>query len=300
MSPVESPPQDDEPDLRAYLSVLRRRWKLVALAVVITVAAALGLSLRQDPQYRAESEMLIRQTNSSSIISNTPVIAAGDAARQLNNEVKLFKSAAVEEAVVAAYDGPLDPAAVDASVAAATSDVLQAHLTANDPDEAAKLVNLYVSTFIETRRQQRVDELLSVGSEIQAKIDDLDARIAKLRKPLTDLEARLAADAKNAALQAQRDDLASELAPSLTPLEDQRSFYESQIEDLKLTADIAQSGGAQVVTPAEAPEAPVSPNPLRDAVLALVLGLMLGVGLAFLVDTLDERIRSVGDLELLS
>ena len=300
MLPVEAFPQEDELDLRAYLTVLRRRWKLIALVVVVTVAAALGMSLRQDPQYRAESEVLIRQTNSSSIISNTPVIAAGEAARQLNNEEKFFESFAVEEAVVAAYHGPLDPADVGASVTSDTSDALQAHLTANDPDEAAKLVNLYVSTFIETRRQQRIDELLSVGSEIQGKIDDLAVRIAEVRQPLTDLEARLADDSKNAALQAQRDDLAGQLAQSLTPLESQRSFYESQMEDLQLTADIAHSGWAQVLTPAEAPEALVSPKPVRDAVLALVLGLMLGVGLAFLIDTLDERIRSVADLELLS
>ena len=187
-----------------------------------------------------------------------------------------------------------------ASVTSDTSDVLQAHLTANDPDEAAKLVNLYVSTFIETRRQQRVDELLSVGSEIQSKIADLADRVAEVRQPLTDLERRLAADPGDAELQEQRDDLAGQLAPALTPLEGQRSFYESQIEDLELTADIAQSGGAQVLTLAEAPEAPVSPKPMRDATLALVLGLMLSVGLAFLIDTLDERIRSVADLELLS
>ena len=90
------------------------------------------------------------------------------------------------------------------------------------------------------------------------------------------------------------------MAPSLTPLESQKSFYESQSDALDLTASIAQSGGAEVLTPASAPEAPVSPKPLRDAVLALIVGLMLGAGLAFLVDTLDERIRSVAALELLS
>lgn len=300
MLPIEAPPRDDELDLRAYLAILRRRWKLVALVGVVTVAAALGMSLRQEAQYRAESEVLIRQKDSSSLINNTPGIAATEAARQLNNEVKLFESSAVEEAVVEAYDGPLDPADVDASVDSDTSDVVKVRLTASDPDEAAKLVNLYVATFIETRRQQRVDELLSVGTEIQGKIDDLAARIAEMRQPLTDLEARLADAPTNAALQAQRDDLADQLAPSLTPLESQRSFYESQMEDLQLTADIAQSGGAQVLTQAEPPEAPVSPKPLRDTAVALVLGLMLGVGLAFLIDTLDERIRSVADLELLS
>jgi receptor protein-tyrosine kinase len=36
---------------------------------------------------------------------------------------------------------------------------------------------------------------------------------------------------------------------------------------------------------------------VRDAAVALVLGAVLGVGVAFLVDTLDERVRTVADLE---
>jgi capsular exopolysaccharide synthesis family protein len=292
--------EDDELDLRAYLGVIRHRWKVIVAVVVVAVALALALSLRQDPMYRAEAELLIRQSDSATIIGNTPVINANDAARRLNNEVRLFESGAIRAAVAEAYDGPLDVDAVSASVASDTSDVVNAHVTASDPDEAAKLVNLYADTFLEVRRQQRTDELLSVGEEIQAKIDDLDARIAEIRQPLSDLDAQLAANPTNENLVEQRDDLADQLAPQLTPLDGQRAFYESQIEDLELSADITRSSGAQVLTVAEAPDGPVSPKPIRDAAIALILGSVLGVGLAFLIDSLDERIRSVADLEQVS
>ena len=299
-SPEPAPFDDDELDLRAYLSVLRRRWKVVALVVVLAVGAALALSLVQKPQYRAESELLIRQRDSTALLTDTPGANPNDAERQLNNEVRLFESSAVRAAVSERYDGPLDPDDVEGSVASDTSDVVEAHVTAADPNEAARLVNLYVDTFVELRRQQRVDELVAVGSQLQAKIDELAARIDEVRQPLDDLEAQLAANPGDDDLRAQRDDLAAELDSTLGPLESQRSFYESQMEDLELTADIARSGGAQVVTTAEAPDSPVSPQPVRDAAIALVLGLVLGVGIAFLVDTLDERIRGVADLELVS
>src|SRR5215210_7873436 len=39
------------------------------------------------------------------------------------------------------------------------------------------------------------------------------------------------------------------------------------------------------------PDAPVSPNPVRNGLAALILGLMLGVGLAFLLEVLDDRWR---------
>lgn len=288
---------DDELDLRAYLGVLRRRWKVIAAVVVIAVAAALGLSLRQDAHYRADSELLIRQSDSATIIGDTPVINATEAERRLNNEVRLFESGTIRDAVAAVYRGPLDPDDVEATVSSDTSDVVTAHVTATDPEAAAELVNQYANTFIEVRRQQRTDELLAVGEEIQTKIDDLDARIAEIRQPLTDLEAQLEANPDNADLAAQVDSTEARLANQLAPLQSQQTFYESQIEDLELSADITRSGGAQVLTRAEAPDDPVSPKPIRDAAIALVLGLVLGIGLAFLVDSLDERIRSVADLE---
>lgn len=45
------------------------------------------------------------------------------------------------------------------------------------------------------------------------------------------------------------------------------------------------------------PEEPVSPNPVRNGLLAMVLGLMLGAGLAFLLEYLDDSWRSPEEVE---
>lgn len=44
------------------------------------------------------------------------------------------------------------------------------------------------------------------------------------------------------------------------------------------------------------PESPESPNPLLDALIGLILGVLTGVGLAFSRDLLDTRIRSLDDV----
>ncbi len=48
------------------------------------------------------------------------------------------------------------------------------------------------------------------------------------------------------------------------------------------------------------PESPASPNTPLNALLALVLGLMLGVGLAFLMEYLDDSWRSPEEVEQIS
>jgi len=51
---------------------------------------------------------------------------------------------------------------------------------------------------------------------------------------------------------------------------------------------------------AATPESPASPDVLLNALLALVLGLMLGVGLASLLEYLDDRWRSPEEVEQVS
>lgn len=62
----------------------------------------------------------------------------------------------------------------------------------------------------------------------------------------------------------------------------------------------ANSITATVWEQAVVPDTPVSPNPLRNGLMALVLGLMLGVGLAFLLEHLDDSWRSSQEVEQIS
>jgi capsular exopolysaccharide synthesis family protein len=51
------------------------------------------------------------------------------------------------------------------------------------------------------------------------------------------------------------------------------------------------------VSAAQVPTSPVSPTPKRDGLVALFVGLILGVGLAFLREYLDDTIKSKEDVE---
>jgi capsular polysaccharide biosynthesis protein len=57
---------------------------------------------------------------------------------------------------------------------------------------------------------------------------------------------------------------------------------------------------ATVVESAVVPGGPVSPNPLRDGLLAAAVGIIIGAGLALLLDFLNDRWRSPEELEQFS
>lgn len=54
---------------------------------------------------------------------------------------------------------------------------------------------------------------------------------------------------------------------------------------------------AQVWQAAMVPTSPVKPTPERNAILAILLGLAIGVGIAFILDRLDTRWRSTEEVE---
>jgi len=58
-----------------------------------------------------------------------------------------------------------------------------------------------------------------------------------------------------------------------------------------------QDGDFRLIGQAVAPDVPFTPRTRLNLIVALVVGLVLGVGFAFLIDHLDKRIKDVGALE---
>ncbi len=66
-------------------------------------------------------------------------------------------------------------------------------------------------------------------------------------------------------------------------------------ESLRILAKL-QNGGVQLVSSATPPSSPSSPRVKRNTALGLLLGLVLGLGVAFLLERLDRRIRNTDEL----
>ncbi len=270
MPPVEDP---EEIDLRDYLTILRRRKWTVFLSVAVVVLAALAVSVVQTPVYEATADVLLQPRSSEEIFSpGRDQVWAADQARESNNAIALMESRPVREAVAAELGH--EPEVVLRPQE--NSDVVTISAESTDPAEAANVATTYAETYIAIRRQALVDDLLAASEEVQAKVDQIDAEIKRL-----DGAERLESD--NAAVRQN--------------LQNQRITYGEQLDRLQLARNLTQTGGAQLVSAAAEPTTPVRPKPVRNALLGLVVGLMLGVGLAFLQEHLDDTVKDKEDLD---
>lgn len=85
-------------------------------------------------------------------------------------------------------------------------------------------------------------------------------------------------------------------------VETNRTLYEGLLEKLKeagVTAGL-RSNNFRIVDAARVPTAPVEPNIPRNLLFALVLGITSGIGLAFLLENMDNTVRTTEQAQMIS
>jgi capsular exopolysaccharide synthesis family protein len=243
---------------RDYLQVLRRRKWIVLQALILVPAAAIALSLRQSAQYEAQAQVLLTHQSFAALLTNTQ---DPNANQQFSDRIAATQAdlARVPTVVISALKS-VPRANLTATEflrsssvnSAANVDILTFSVTARTPPLAIQLATAYAQAYTSYRHQ------LDTAS-LQRARNDVGMRIAQLRA---------------------NDQGRSALATRLVETEQQLQ-----------TLETLQTSNATVVKPASrAPQ--VSPQPVRNGILGVLFGLVIGLGLAFLIDAFDTRVRS--------
>jgi polysaccharide biosynthesis transport protein len=247
--------------LRDHLRIIRRRKWVIIQAAILVPAAAIAFSLQQTRLYEASSEVLLSRQNLAAALTDTPdMTLSQDADRLVETQANLARVPAVGERVLAKV-GLTDRTPQDfldsSDVAAkANADLLKFTVTDRSPPLATRLASEYARQFTVYRRQ-------------------LDT----------------------AALQRARTELTSRLTELEEAGERHSPLYQSLVEKEQQlrTMEALQTANSFVVRSA-GKALQVQPRPLRNAILALALGLVLGIALAFLWEALDTRVRSADEI----
>jgi capsular exopolysaccharide synthesis family protein len=265
-------------DLHEYIRVVRARKYEIALVTVVVVVVSLFFTFRQTPIYEGQTKVLVKPELNPSTTVSVPQQP------NLDTERELILSRVVADKVK--EDGHLAASAhtllQNAKVEVVTdTEVLLIKYDDPNPTTAARIANTFATAYIEFRNGQTLDQFQAATSAVQKRIDGIQS-------DLTTLDKKIASENdpdQKGALQSQRDTLIAQMG-----------VLQNNLLTLQANASTAQSS-AELVQPAEIPTSPASPNKVRNTILALLAGLALGVGFAFLRERLDDRITSRHELE---
>jgi capsular exopolysaccharide synthesis family protein len=284
-----------ETDLGEYLSILRRRWMLIVGIGLAAVVVVVGLDLRSPKVYSTSAQLLLQPTQAESIFS--PQVQTVDATRAVQNELKIINSKAVQAAVAKAYGKPISISAASGG----EDDVIILSATDTKPREAARKVNVYAEAYQTERLNTMVADLARSRTVVQNQIDDFQKEIDKLEEPLKVLDQKIAdtppSDPSYNSLVAQHQQKDSEISAQRSDLQSQLNEYQQRLQVLQLSERMTTTGGVQILNPASIPKSPISPTPVRDGLQAGLIGLLVGVALAFMLQQLDDSVRTTADLE---
>jgi succinoglycan biosynthesis transport protein ExoP len=269
------PEASPDVDIQRYLRGLVRRKFTILSVILIAVATAVAVSMLQSPKYEGNAEIVL-QAKSGESLFNQSTPSATDPQVSVDTEIQVIESPPVRAAVIAKL-GQVDKVA--ASRVGQTL-VIAVKAYASRAPRAADVANAYATAYLDLAKQRAADDLLQAGRQLQTQITSLQTQIDAL-------DGRLV----NAPLSQQ-----SALTATRTSLSAQQDTFRQRLGELQVDASLA-SGGAQLVASASPPRAPVQPTPVRNVILAIMVGLFVGVAVACLTEYLDDTIRTAEDLE---
>ena len=248
--------------LADYVAILRRHMWLIILPAVIAGLVAYVSAKRQTVSYRAAAVVLVNR--SAGVVSGITAgqdPATGDSVRFLNTQASIARTPRLVTRVVATAGVPgmtPDKLLRSSSVSPATdADLLTVSVSARNAADAVTLANAYASEFSQYKTQLDTAQIDDALSILRARTDSL-AKAGQTNS--TDYQA-------------------------LTQ-------YQAQLETIRgLGANITR-----VLQPAQRASA-TGARPLRDLVLGALIGAFVGIALAFLVDSLDQRVRKEEEVE---
>ena len=285
-----------EIDLKDVFSSILKHRHVIISSVVCFIAIAVIYSVTAVPVYRSTSRILVDAKPPKIVkVDSTILPDYTDHANFFNSQIEILKSHAIAELVfndLGSYEpwgrrhkpaeklNPiLSTERIDAMLKhvkvtpVRMTDVIEIDVQDEDPQLAARIANTWVRAYF---LFSSVDQLLQRRSELET---DLNQQLKFLKD-------------KHPVIVSLRNEI---------DLVDQKITRER--ERLKnASADGAVSGNGdimnvKVLDRGQIPLKPVSPRKVLNGLIALILGLFVGVGLAMLFESLDQTVKTGADVE---
>ena len=266
----------DEPEtsgIRAYARILWRRKWIIIITAVVAVVGVLGYCVLATKTYTATATVLLEPTISTQL-SQGGSSNATQALVNVADQIQVIESASIAGIVARTIPDPPSATATQVGILA-TDDTVNISVSASNPQVAAAAANAYAHAYINSGRATTKATYASAEAQLQNKVNTVQLAISNITAQIRATPVGVS----DVVDEAQLGDLENQLIELENTLQ-QYQFYSTQGTDTEV---------GQLISPASPPTKPSSPETLQYTVLALIFGLVAGVGLALLVNAVSTR-----------
>ncbi len=312
--------QNEELDFSYYINVIFKRFWLIVAMVAVGLVAAVLVNIFMRPAYKATVLMMINQEDAGKIDA-TPYSSFTSEEDYYRTQYQLLASRSLLEKVyknmdLNQYEQFANPRGLNKLQGALNIDpvtrsrLVNVSITAYDPKLAAEIANTLTNTFVADNVSNRV----FMGQDVIAALESTE-RSPEEQELLNSMPQVVNSDfiktlkQQAAQLSAQRAKLAAKYTaqhPELISVQNQLNAVNEQIntetrrlvQSIKIELSGQFSGNnIRIVDPAVTPDKPVRPRKLINLAIGLLAGGILGLGLVFVLEFLDQSVKSSEDLE---
>lgn len=272
-------------DLREYVSLLWRWLWLIILGTVIAGAAAFLVSQNQAPVYRSSSILLVNEGTADS--NEYRSLLVGEQLAQ--SYVKRLTNYEVLSQSLRNLGLTMDPADLQKTLQVALVDetqLISLSVSHADPHIASDLANEIPKVFAARNVAQQQERFASSKASLETELANLQAELQLAEAALD--EARQKRPTNSAAI-----DLANN---NVLRLRETHSRLLESYETVRL-AEASSMNTISIDEQARPSTSPISPRILNNTLLAAVVGGMLALGIAFLIEYMDDTIKNPHDIE---
>jgi polysaccharide biosynthesis transport protein len=268
-------------ELRTYFEILWRRKWLVLVTLLLTVSATAVLTYLTPSAYLSATTLRVATIGGGVEGSRTDI---GYTERLMNTYVRIVTGASVRNQIKEALQLPERPSITVESIP--NTELMKLNAEASTPVIAQQVAAAAAEILIKQSRELYTGTGQTTEEILRRQIDQAEAELATSRSEYDKLAAAATPDTARLDTAGQTIELKERTYTTLL----------DQYERVRLR-DALLANTVSVVEPASLPEGPSTPRRDLNLALALIAGIIGGMGLALLFDTLDTTLYTVRQIE---
>jgi len=311
--------EEQEVTLRDYVRLAKKRKKIILSVLCIGVAGAAVISFILPPVYRVTATIKIGKIVDLHTFEKDPVESVVAASEHLEGAQILSE---VIESLKLPFTLREFRKKVSVEPISDTKDLIEITVETNDRHQALDIADYLANRLLKRHKEtkqayENEEEIIAKYGEhigrIQMELAQIESDTAELEKQVGGLEASaedisrriegemeessLLSEAESRLLVGQMEDITGRLQNYRTALQSKQQRYDLLMRELR-EAELEKTQlemrgsvemyGTELLVPTKEPKEPVRPNKLLNILVAAVVSLVVGLGLAFSLGPVEE------------